>query len=280
MNKTINDQELQKRYENTPEGKTRIERLQRSLELAAQSLPKMPVKIPVDKDYFSFLMYGDTQLGSLYERVDVIKSVYKCAKERKIAHVLHTGDVFDGHKVYRGQEFEVHKHGWDAQKKHGLKVFPVVDGITTHFITGNHDSSLEKLAGINVGEEWAQARPDWNYLGKDHGRAVFDTPAGEFSVDLIHPDGGTAYAISYKSQRIIEQMEGGKKPHLLGIGHFHKAEMLPQYRNIAAIQTGCCQDQTPFMKRKPTAAHVGFWQVDVYLGGKYSSFKTEYFAFY
>jgi hypothetical protein len=280
----LDESELRAEYERSPEGQKKIADLEMTIQEIVKNLPKRSVTIPSDKDYVRFIMYGDTQLGSYYERIDVIAAVYQYAKEKGIDKVLHTGDVFDGHKVYNGQEFEVHKHGWDQQKKHGLKVFPKVAGVNTYFITGNHDASLTKLAGVNVGEEWSQARPDWHYLGQDYGRITFQTPSGEtLNVDMIHPDGGTAYAISYRSQRIIEQMEGGTKPHILGIGHFHKAELLPQYRNICAIQTACCQNQTPFMKRKPTAAHVGFWDVEVFLGKRkqlFNSFKFCYNAFY
>ena len=99
-------------------------------------------------------------------------------------------------------------------------------------------------------------------------------------VALLHPDGGTAYALSYKSQKIIEAWEGGSKPHIIGIGHFHKAEFMPRYRNVKAIQAGCFQNQTPYMARKALAAHVGGWIVEIVLGELYNVVRTEFVEFF
>lgn len=92
--------------------------------------------------------------------------------------------------------------------------------------------------------------------------------------------GGTAYAVSYRPQKAIEQMEGGRKPNMAAFGHFHKAEFLPAYRNVCGIQTGCFEWQTPFMARLPTAAHVGGWIVQVQPGKSYNVVKAEFVAFY
>jgi hypothetical protein len=76
---------------------------------------------------------------------------------------------------------------------------------------------------------------------------------------LIHPSGGSSYAISYRSQKIVEQIEGGTKPNMLLIGNYHKAEWMPSYRNVSVCQVGAFQAQTPFMLTKGLAAHVGGW---------------------
>ena len=78
---------------------------------------------------------------------------------------------------------------------------------------------------------------------------------------MLHPDGGSSYAISYKSQKIVESLEGGVKPEVLHIGHFHKAEYL-FYRNIHVFQNGCLQSQSKFMKGKHLSAHRGFWIIE------------------
>ena len=97
---------------------------------------------------------------------------------------------------------------------------------------------------------------------------------------LYHPGGGTAYAISYHSQKYVESLSGGEKPHILGIGHYHKVEQL-FYRNIHVFQVGTFEAQTPFMRRKRLAAMLGGWILwvnkeepigligDTHLGSKY-----------
>ena len=108
----------------------------------------------------------------------------------------------------------------------------------------------------------------------------WQTPAGKFSLMLIHPGGGSAYALSYKPQKIVESLEGGTKPNMVAIGHFHKAEMMPSYRNICSIQSGTFQRQTPFMARGGLSAHVGGWIVDVTVGDGHNVIRAEFVAFY
>jgi hypothetical protein len=73
---------------------------------------------------------------------------------------------------------------------------------------------------------------------------------------VMHPGGGTGYALSYRPQKIIEAMEGGEKPAVLLLGHYHKIDF-GLVRNVWYVQTGCQQDQTPFMAQKAIEAHVG-----------------------
>jgi hypothetical protein len=275
----ISEDELQHRYEESPDGKAKIEALERALELIA-SQRKNIFKVPVDEEYFSFIFTGDWHIGSLCERLDVIAACYDVAKQRNIKHIIHSGDIFDGWRMYKGHEFELHQHGWEKQKEWGLRHIPRVNGVTTHFITGNHDESMNKLVGMDVGLAWSEKRPDWNFLGNSYGTIGFETPNGQFTVTTIHPDGGTSYAISYRAQKIVEQLEGGTKPNILGIGHFHKAEFLPAYRNVAVFQTGTAQLQTPFMMRKAAAAHIGFWEISVAMQKGATKFREEFHAFY
>jgi predicted phosphodiesterase len=207
---------------------------------------------------------GDTHYGSLYEAKDECAAIYERFRAEGVSDVLHAGDVIDGHQMYRGQEFEIHAHGWAAQRDWFAKTAPKIPGMTTHFITGNHDASMKKAAGIDVGGELRDRRPDWRFLGEDHATVAFKTPNGRtFRVMLIHPGGGSAYALSYRPQKITEQIEGGTKPNMLLIGNYHKAEWMPSYRNVSVIQVGCFQWQTPFMVTKGLAAHVGGWIVRV-----------------
>lgn len=100
-------------------------------------------------------------------------------------------------------------------------------------------------------------------------------------LELRHPLDGTAYAISYKMQKMIEAMAGGEKPHILACGHYHKIEYL-FYRNIHTFQTGAFQAQTPWMRGKQISAHMGGWIVEVHVleDGTISRIKQEMIPFY
>lgn len=250
-----------------------------------QSHTVVPIEQCSEDNCVRFALLGDTQLGSLYERIDVVEECLRVCENEGIPDLFHTGDVLDGHKGYPGQEFELHRHGWDQQSQWFADKMPRSDAVRTHFITGNHDAKFKNAAGIEVGKALNILRPDWNFLGTDIGSVVLNAKDGRpLHVALIHPDGGTAYALSYRPQKIVEQWAGGSKPDVLGIGHYHKAEYIPRYRNVAVFQSGCCQDQTPFMKRKSLAAHVGFWLVEAVPSADraelWSRIRAEFVSFY
>jgi predicted phosphodiesterase len=275
--KTLSD--FEKKY-----GGSRIAALEEALDQQARRRNEITLEVPEDGNSLLFGLIGDTHFGSLYEAKDELAALYKLFEAEGVKNVLHSGDVIDGHRVYRGQEFELHKHGWKEQRDWFAEVAPRIKGITTHFITGNHDASMKKAAGIDVGNELSHVREDWNFIGEDHALVVFETPNGrKYSVMLLHPGGGSSYALSYRAQKIIEQIEGGQKPNMLVIGHFHKADFLPTYRNVSGFQSGCFQFQTPFMVTKGLSAHVGGWIVRVTVqpdGVMSKSVKAEFVSFY
>jgi hypothetical protein len=88
--------------------------------------------------------------------------------------------------------------------------------------------------------------------------------------------------MSYKVQKRIEAMSGGEKPNVLAIGHYHKAEYIPEYRNVHAFQTGCLQAQTPFMRGKGISAMIGGWIVELHLNvdGAIESLTSSFRSFY
>jgi hypothetical protein len=227
---------------------------------------------------FQFAFFGDVHVGSLYFAQPQLQAFYEQARDAGIEDFYCTGDVLDGHKVYRGQEFELSEIGLEQQLERLASSVPMIG--TTHFITGNHDQSFKTAAGANVGKQIAAACPHWKFLGEEQARIEFATPAGSYKLMMIHPGGGTSYAISYRAQKITESLEGGTKPDALGIGHYHKADFMPSYRNVSVFQTGTFQWQTPFMARQGLQAHVGGWLVKVTVGEKWNAVDARFISFY
>jgi predicted phosphodiesterase len=227
-----------------------------------------------------FGVTGDRHFGSLYHTNAPLAAFYRYCEARGVQTVFDAGDMTDGHKIYRGQEFEQLDLGFDRQLERVKVSSP--RSIHTKFITGNHDASFKHLAGADVGKQIEAVVPEYEFLADTYATHKWMTPNGDFTLGLLHPDGGTAYALSYRPQKIVEALAGGTKPDLLAIGHFHKAEFIPSYRNVAAMQTGTFQRQTPFMARKGSQAHVGGWIVEVTIGANkdYKIFKPEFVAFY
>lgn len=225
-----------------------------------------------------FGLMGDTQLGSKYAQISHLIKFYDICKDLGIADIYHTGDITDGLKMRPGHEYELYCTSADELKEDVIKHYPKVKGITTHFITGNHDASLYKHVGYDIGMAIANERPDLKYLGRDCA-VVYLTP--NCTLELRHPWDGTAYAISYKPQKMIEAMESDSKPNILGIGHYHKAEYI-FYRNVHCFQTGCFQGQTPFTRGKGISVHLGGWIVTVYVdeNGYIQRIIPEFIPFY
>jgi predicted phosphodiesterase len=206
----------------------------------------------------------DTHFGSLWERPKLLEAAYQIMHQEGIKTVFHGGDVLEGSGMRKGHEHEVAVVGCDAQVAHARDVYPHIKGMTTYFILGSHDLSFHKSAGSSPGPRIADGRDDLRQLGNaQYADVPLKVGGTVLHVAIEHPGGGSSYALSYKSQKQIEALAGGRKPHILLIGHYHKAEYLPNYRNVAAIQGGCFQSQTDWMRSKGLAAHLGFWMLEI-----------------
>lgn len=208
----------------------------------------------------------DTHLGSLYADMALLNFSYDVFASEGVSTVFHSGDIVDGIKMYRGHEYELSAFGADGQVDNVVNEYPRRKGITTYFITGNHDRSFWKMSGIEIGSKISAKRPDMVHLGYQEADIVVGEDDCKATVRLFHPeDGSMSYAISYKAQRYIAELPSGTKPDILCIGHYHKAEML-FYRGVTAFQGGTLQRQTPFMKGKRISAAIGFWLFEVVVG--------------
>ncbi len=219
----------------------------------------------------------DSHGGSLYADWPLLNFAYDTFEAEKIKTVFHSGDITDGIKMYKGHEFELEVQGADAQVNMVSERYPNKKGITTYFITGNHDRSFWKHGGTEIGEKITKNRPDLVHIGHQEADITIGEKDFTATIRLFHPDGGSAYAISYQPQKYISALPSGTKPDILLIGHYHKAEILP-FRGVYAVQGGTLQSQTPFMRGRTLAAVVGFWILEVVVGpNRIVRAKSEFF---
>lgn len=225
-----------------------------------------------------FALLGDDQSGSKYTQRTLLHNFYDLLEAEGITDAYHTGDISEGEEMRLGHKYECYTQGADEIVEDITTHYPKRKGITTHFITGNHDHSLIKRAGYDIGVAIGREREDMKYLGMSS--AVINL-THNCTLELRHPIDGTAYAKSYKIQKMVEAMQGGEKPNILAVGHYHKAEYFP-YRNVHCFQTGTFQAQTPFMRGKGIAADVGGWIVEVHVDneGSITRCKGEFIAYY
>ena len=266
-------------------GQTKIKELQRRLEIEqkkVESLADVQNKIHIrdlPENKIRFAIVGDIHAGSLHFDQGALEGFANYCADIGITDVYAAGDIIDGHKIYRGQEFELRDLGLDKQLER-VQGLDLPHELTWHFITGNHDDSFKNESGVHVGKAIERVRPDFYCLGETQATVKFQTDVGSYKLMLLHPGGGSSYALSYRPQKIVESIEGGQKPNMLAIGHYHKAEMIPSYRNVTTIQTGTFQRQTPFMQRGGLAAHVGGWIVEVTMEEKANRVQCEFISFF
>ncbi len=117
-----------------------------------------------------------------------------------------------------------------------------------------HCLSFYNDNGVDIGELIAEKRPDMKYIGQ-YDATIF---LGKAKIQLVHGDGGTAYALSYKGQKFAEQIASGKKPDILIFGHYHTSFYF-WYRNIHILNAGCFQGQTLYLARKGLNPAIGGW---------------------
>lgn len=251
-----------------------------------------------------FGLVSDTHWENLCACRDELESVYDFFAAEGITDVLHAGDLSDGpgNRGYMGHAQEVRDDCQTARQcvRHIIETYPRRAGMTTHYISSakSHDGWELAASGFDMGRviqdgfaytrqgpggddvEWVEGREDMDFLGHDD--VTFTVgPEGRTKIHLHHPDGGSAYAVSYQPQKWAEMLEGGAKPHLAILGHYHKLNWIRE-RNIQVVSAECMCWQTPFMRRKRIAAHVGYFllELTVDADGTIRSFMPWEFPFF
>jgi len=226
---------------------------------------------------FRFGVVSCTHIGSKYQQLTHLHTFYDLCKRRGANVVLHCGDLVDGEKIYRGQEYELFLHGADAQVDYAVENYPKIKGISTKVIMGNHDESFYRTSGVNVVKEICEKREDMDYLG-DYLAYV---QMGGIKVAIMHSGGGVAYSRSYKPQKIVEQLSSESKPHMIFIGHWHVTCYIPQYRNVETYSIGAFQSQTPYLVRAGLNPNVSGLICEVVTDKTgLKSVKSEWIPFY
>lgn len=211
---------------------------------------------------YRFGFTSDNHICSKYARLDVLESLYDHFVEAKVDRVLNAGNWIDGEARFNRNDLLT--HGMQAQLEKLAEVYPQRPGLITYAVAGDdHEGWYCQREGVDIGRMAERTmrdsgREDWVDLG--YMEAFIElrhAVSGKSTMlHLVHPGGGSAYAVSYTVQKIVESYSGGEKPAVLLAGHYHKMSY-NFFRNVHCIQTGTTEDQTPFMRKKKLHADVG-----------------------
>jgi predicted phosphodiesterase/biotin operon repressor len=251
---------------------------------ALPPLPHLSIQKLKGKE-IKFGLLTDTHLCSKFARLDILEAAYDIFAKDGITEVFHAGNIIDGEFKYN--RYEICAHGVHDQSNYLADYYPQRKGITTYFVTGDcHEGWYQKDCGLRIGwymQNWCQnrGRNDLIHIGHIEQDVIFERPEGKFVMRIIHPGGGTPYAVSYTSQKMVESFQGGDKPDVLVMGHFHKFDV-SYPREVLTIMPGCLQDQTTFMRKLKLKAEVGFCvcNLGIRQDGSLGKFGVEWFPFY
>lgn len=196
---------------------------------------------------------SDTHLGSKCQQLTYLNRFYDLCVDLGIRDIYHTGDLLAGVNVYRGQRADLFLHTEDDQVTYAVEHYPRRPGVRTHLIGGNHDLVFIKGGGADPLKMVALQRDDINYLGPF---SAWVRLTELCQVYMLHPDKGGSYALSYRLQKLVESFEGGRKPNVCLVGHWHtRCYIMP--RNVHAMSCACFESQTDFERRNMLQPQVG-----------------------
>lgn len=218
----------------------------------------------VRKDRLKLAVVSCTHFGSKYQQLTALREFCEYAdRVAKVDGFIHAGDLEDGPTTRHKNPHEVFKHDYDAMLDYAAEVLPRTRK-PWYIIGGNHDRWWMDDGGPNIIKALCDRRDDCTYLGQDLGYLTFQ----DTTIEVFHFDSGGAYAYSWKSQKHIEALDSSRKPNVSLIGNFHKTCVLPNYRNVFAVQLPSFQRQTAWMASKSIVSEVAGIILDVGLHPK------------
>lgn len=245
------------------------------------------IQATTDEWNHRFGIVSDNHLCNKHSRLDVLNAAYDHFERVGITKVLNAGNMIDGEHRFTRPECIV-RPGMDAQVDYLCENYPQRKGIETLFIAGDdHEGWYQQRECIEIGRYMqmraeAGGRHDLHYLGYAEADIKLTSPGGSIAARLVHPGGGSAYAISYTDQKRVESYQGGEKPQIEIAGHYHKYNVAYP-REVFTAQAACTCDQTLFMRKKRLQAMVGFLTLEVQqdrTDGHLIRLRHEWFPFY
>jgi predicted phosphodiesterase len=237
--------------------------------------------LPVSKNHVKFGVISDLHIGHKDYRGDILRHAAKYFKKEKIDFIVNAGDTLEGMSGRDGHIYELEAVGAGAQLDLFEKEFKLLADWKVYSIEadGSHGGWFKSKGnmGLDIGKELKLRAPNYIFLGYDEQDLKLKNG---LKLRLRHPGGGTAYALSYKMQKYVDSISGGQKPDILIQGHFHKSEYM-FYRNIHCFDAATLENQSPFMKKIGTPAHLGYWIIDAYMNKKgVERIKQEFVPFW
>lgn len=222
-------------------------------------------RVPISRKTFSFGYFSDPHIGHSKFSDQLYDYMVRYFRTEKPDFILNPGDHLEGMSGRPGHVYELSQVGFDAQFNRAVELYGQLDEFEHYGIDGNHDEwyYIKNSAGVIVGKRLQGAVKNYKNLGQYEG----DLTVSGIKIKLFHANDGTAYATSYKLQKLIESFSGGEKPNIVLSGHYHKALYMFS-RGVHGFECGTLCGQSKFMRGKKIPAHMGFGLVKVAVNDK------------
>lgn len=232
--------------------------------IALKSLKSQPprgaTRLPISSKSFCFGYFSDAHIGNKKFNLKLFDYMVRFFLREKPDFILNPGDHLEGMSGRPGHVYELDQIGFDQQFKRAVELYSQLSQFEHYGIDGNHDQWFFKKNdnGTIVGNHLEAKVKRYHHLGQDEA----DLVVSGVRIKLYHAGDGTAYATSYKLQKLIESFGTGEKPAIVLSGHYHKALYMFN-RGVHGFECGTLCGQTAWMRGKKIPAHMGFGLVRV-----------------
>lgn len=174
-------------------------------------------RVKMSKKSFTYGFFSDAHIGHIKFHESAFDYMVEFFKKNKVDFIVNPGDHVEGMSGRPGHIYELSHTGFQQQFGKCVELYKRLDNFPHYGITGNHDQWYYKKAngGLDVGAELQAHLENYHHLGQDEGTI----DVNGVKIYLYHGGDGTAYADSYKGQKLIESFSGGEKPHIVHSGH-------------------------------------------------------------
>lgn len=248
-----------------------------------QSLRGRPTKLhdhEFSGRHIKFGYYADPHVGHSQFSEPLWQIMLKRFKAEGVDRAYCPGDNVEGMSGRPGHIYELSHIGAHAQLAYASDLFGLADRLQFCIIDGNHDQWFKEKgnAGTVAGEELATRNKNVRFLGEWEADVRL---ASSVVMRLYHANDGTAYADSYKLQKLIESFTGGLKPNIVLSGHYHK-QIAVFRRNVFGFECGTLCGQSQFMRGRKLPAHMGFGIIEIWVAkrGGIERLRHEFFPWY
>lgn len=228
---------------------------------SGRTKPSRKYVLGKEGDYAKFGYFSDAHIG--HEKFDenLFKYMAEHFNQEEVDFVVDAGDHMEGMSGRDGHVYELAQVGFNAQLDKVCELYPLIQA-NIFGIDGNHDLwyKSKNSAGVVPGMVMQDSLENYTHLGEWEGDLEV---GGKLWIKLFHANDGTAYAHSYKLQKLIESFTGGEKPHILIEGHYHKA-LYQHLRNVHGFEGGTLCGQTGWMRGKKIPAHKGYGIIEAW----------------